>query len=81
MAMKGEHFMQEQKVQSDICSRLNIRTLTPEDIFILMSFDSMRTCYDFIHRESERGNLIVKRTGRLIRVDEESFIKWYHNGN
>ena len=72
--------MQDQKVQPDVRSRLNIRTLTPEDIFILMSFDSMRTCYDFIHREAKRGGFIVKRTGRLLRIDEESFLKWYHDG-
>ena len=79
-ATKGEHFMQEQKVQPDVCSRLNIRTLTPEDIFVLMSFESMRTCYDFINREADRGSFIVKHTGRLLRIDEESFIKWYHDG-
>lgn len=73
--------MNDQPVQPDIFSRLRIRTLTPRDICTLMNFDSMRTCYDFINKEAQKGSFLVKRIGRQIRVDEETFVEWYRSGS
>ncbi len=69
--------MQDKIVQPDVCSRLNIRTLTPEDIFKMMNFSSMRTCYQFINDEAKKGSFVLKRAGRLLRIDEDSFVRWY----
>jgi len=72
--------MEKQTVQPDVRSRLNIRTLTPEDVFELMNFKSMRTCYQFINTEGKNGSFVVKRVGRLLRIDEDSFVRWYRGG-
>ncbi len=78
---KERQTMQNKDTKPDVCTRLNIRTLTPEDIFSMMNFKSMRTCYQFINDEAKKGGFILKRTGRLLRIDEESFVRWYRNTN
>ena len=67
------------KIPSESASEVRQMVYTPAELSVKVAMD-MSSVYDMIKKGLKKDYFLVFKSGRTVRVDRESFDRWYMNG-